>query len=239
MRNDMTMEGPRTVISVSGLASGVGKTRVACLLLSHFKHWSAMKVTVCHHAEPCPRAKPCGVCARLDKPFSIITDPVILGERWSDTGRMKEAGARHLIWLQCAPEFVADGVDAALVRFRPDETVVLESNSAVELVKPAISIMVMDTEHVEVKASAQKLRDVVDMCVICHRRKVYYKVLRQTMALGRALFPRAEIFPLDVQAPDPERAAYRLLSAIRTRLNLPPVSHQQPPQPPRRPPPRR
>lgn len=235
MNRDTPMEGPQTVIAVSGLASGVGKTRLACLLLSHFKHWNAMKVTICHRADPCPRAKPCGVCARLDKPFAVITDPLTLGQRGTDTGRMREAGARHVIWLQCAPEFVADGVDAALMRFRHDETVVLESNSAVPLVKPTISIMVMDTDRVEVKASAQKLRDVVDICVICHRRRVHYKVLRQAMAVARALFPRAEISTWDVQDPIPERSAKRLLRAVRERLGLPePSAPRQRSAPPQR-----
>lgn len=129
------------IIVVSGAHSAVGKTTVAQELLSGLNGWSALKVTVSKDG-PCPHEKDCGVCAQVQGPFNIIKDSRIINQQGKDTARLKEAGAKEVIWLKAKPLGLKDGLDKALAEFSDCKGIVIEGTSVLKYIKPNLNIHV-------------------------------------------------------------------------------------------------
>ena len=87
------------IISITGTASGVGKTIVAQFLLRHFGDLSALKITTKHEGN-CPRHSDCDVCETMTHPYKITVDPLQIGQEGKDTSLFKNAGAQKVVWLQ-------------------------------------------------------------------------------------------------------------------------------------------
>jgi len=129
------------IIVVSGEKSGVGKTYLAQQLLKCLKDWSALKVTVSKEGN-CPRSKNCGVCAQVKKPFYIIKDKKIIEQAGKDTARLKEAGAKEVIWLKAKPPGLKKGLAKAFAEFSGCQGIIIEGTSVLKYIKPDINIHV-------------------------------------------------------------------------------------------------
>lgn len=127
------------IVVVSGAKSGVGKTYVAQHLLKGLSRWSALKVTV-SKKKGCPRGKNCGICSEIKKPFYIIKDRKIINQAGKDTARLKESGAKQVIWLKAKPEGLREGLDKALAAFSDCQGVVIEGNSVLKFIQPDLNI---------------------------------------------------------------------------------------------------
>lgn len=127
------------IIVVSGKKSGVGKTYVAQHLLKGLSRWSALKVTV-SKKEGCPQGKNCGICSEIKKPFYIIKDRKIINQAGKDTARLKESGAKEVIWLKAKPEGLGEGLRKSLSAFSDCKGVVIEGTSVLKYIKPDINI---------------------------------------------------------------------------------------------------
>lgn len=127
------------IIVVSGSGSGVGKTYVAGQLLRYLEDWSALKVTL-SKPDGCPHKSSCGVCAKIQKPFYIIKDENIINQPGKDTARLKEAGAKEVIWLKAKPEGLKKGLHKALREFSDCEGVIVEGTSILKFIKPDLNI---------------------------------------------------------------------------------------------------
>lgn len=128
-------------IVVSGEKSGVGKTFLAQRLLRSLDGWSALKVTVAKDSG-CPNGRNCGVCGKIKKPFYIIKDKTTINQTGKDTARLKEAGAREVIWLKAKPEGVKDGLKKAFSEFSSCKGIVIEGNSVLKFFTPDLNIHV-------------------------------------------------------------------------------------------------
>lgn len=126
-------------IVVSGEGSGIGKTHFAEGLLRQFKDWSALKVTVAKEGA-CPHERGCGVCAKIQESFCIIKDEQIINEAGKDTRRLKDAGAKQVIWLKAKPEGLRDGLTGALAEFSDCSGVIIEGTSVLKFIKPDMNI---------------------------------------------------------------------------------------------------
>ncbi|MDO8141127.1 MAG: hypothetical protein Q6358_06470, partial [Candidatus Brocadiales bacterium] len=71
------------IISITGTASGVGKTTVAQFLLRHFGDLSALKITTKHEGK-CPRHSGCDVCETMTLPYKITVDPLQIEQEGKD-----------------------------------------------------------------------------------------------------------------------------------------------------------
>lgn len=131
------------IIVVSGAKSGVGKTYVAQELLRRLSGWSALKVTVNkdHH---CPHQIGCGICPEIKDIFYLIKDEEIINQTGKDTARLKEAGAKEVMWLKARPEGLKVGLDNALSEFSGCSGVVIEGTSVLKFIKPDINIHVYE-----------------------------------------------------------------------------------------------
>lgn len=165
-RNEKNGDRFVKTIVISGEKSGVGKTYIAEQLLRYLsgagcsdslrhlfgvatsrlkicriRRWSALKITVGKEGG-CPRARSCGVCREMEKPFSIIKDQAIIDQPGKDTARLKEAGAREVIWLKAKPHGLKKGFSQALSAFDSCAGVIIEGTSVLKVLKPDVHIHV-------------------------------------------------------------------------------------------------
>ncbi len=130
----------RTIV-ISGEKSGIGKTYLAQRLLRCLQCWSALKVTV-NKGGSCPNGKNCGICREIKKPFYIVKDKNIINQAGKDTARLKEAGAKEVIWLKARPEGLRKGLKKALSEFSACRGLIIEGTSILKFFKPDLNIHV-------------------------------------------------------------------------------------------------
>ena len=132
------------IIGIAGAHSGVGKTTVACEILKRFEGWGAIKYSKTSF-------------------FSSITDDreVIL-TKGKDTRRMMDAGAVRVLWVQSPPDELPDILPLGLEMLSGLQGIVIEGNSAVNVIKPDIVVFVSG-DPVLFKDSAGPLLDMADI----------------------------------------------------------------------------
>jgi hypothetical protein len=153
-------------ICVTGSTSRAGKTTLAALILSRLHGWSACKVTTCveGRGQPCPRGREghCGVCGMLDVPYEIEEERGAESQRDKDTGRLRSAGARRVLWVRTRPEALAEAVNRALAMLDGSAGVLFEGNHVLEVLRPDVAVMVLSANGA-MKPSARQVRDRVDL----------------------------------------------------------------------------
>ena len=146
------------LIVVGGHSRGVGKTSVACGIISALREraWSAMKITqyghgVCSHAgEPCE-------CADPVHPVAINRES---GERpQSDSGRFLAAGAVESYWARTAAGALAEAMPEMRRILHGSMNAIVESNSILGFLKPDVYLMVVDGAVEDFKDSSRRFLD--------------------------------------------------------------------------------
>ena len=127
-------------IVISGSRSDIGKTSLAERFIRILPNWSALKITVVRDTARCPRDKDCTVCSGLNKDFDIVLDKKIINQRYTDTARMKKAGAKKVAWLKANLKGLRPGLKEALRHLRNSKGVVIEGTSVLKYIKPDLVI---------------------------------------------------------------------------------------------------
>jgi molybdopterin-guanine dinucleotide biosynthesis protein len=145
----------RTVVSVGGFSSEVGKTTLMCELLRAFPGWEAIKMTRGHY-------RSCGKDPHACCVSHLLSDePVIRSGRaqtyapGKDTGRYWDAGASNVHWVIVTDSQVEQGVRLALERVAAPG-VLIEGNSFLEFVDVDFAVMVARASGGKIKASARR-----------------------------------------------------------------------------------
>jgi len=129
------------IITVSGTHSGVGKTKMAQMLLKMLKGWSGLKVTVLHNGL-CPTGKECGICQSKVQKFALISEKNIIEEKDTDTQRIKASGAQKVLWLKARPAGLKQGLKKAITKFKGAKGLIIEGNSILRYINPDLAIFV-------------------------------------------------------------------------------------------------
>jgi hypothetical protein len=155
------------LVVVGGQGRKVGKTSVIAGLirgLSTFA-WTAVKIS--HHAgdadsQETAQAAPGGgptidlghydLPAHLDFLLSEERDPKGHG----DTSLYLAAGARRALWLRAREGRLADALPGLLEALQGDEHVIIESNSILAFLQPAVFLLVIGESGCDLKASARQ-----------------------------------------------------------------------------------
>jgi len=153
------------IISITGTASGVGKTAIARFLLEHFGDLSALKITTKHEGN-CPRHSDCDLCETMDRPYKITVDPLEINQSGKDTALFKNAGARKVVWLQTHSEYLKIGVKEALTYFDKSDSILVEGNSFLHVHDADLSILVTTPREPKVKRSTRQIASKIDLAVI-------------------------------------------------------------------------
>jgi molybdopterin-guanine dinucleotide biosynthesis protein len=133
------------LIGIGGSHSGSGKTTLACRLIERLKGWGAVKFT------------PTLLYS------SVTDDPEASEQSDKDTSLMLRAGAAGALWVRSTPEDMHETLQMAVDRLSALDGIVVEGNSAIEVLKPDIVIFIAG-EPGRFKQSARdalKMADVV------------------------------------------------------------------------------
>lgn len=168
------MKGPLwRLIVVGGHTRSIGKTQLVCDVIGAFPHanWVAGKITQYGH----------GVCAQNGENCDCAPDEHICAIDWetradtgTDSARFLAAGAKRAFWLRTKQGYLAEGMPMlreALVGILREEdgdsaTVIVESNSLMQFVKPSLYLAVVDPTREDFKDSARAALDRADVLVL-------------------------------------------------------------------------
>ncbi|MEK7291531.1 MAG: hypothetical protein AAB013_06400, partial [Planctomycetota bacterium] len=153
------------IISITGTASGVGKTTVAQFLLKHFVDLSALKITTKHEGN-CPRHSDCDLCETMDYPYKITVDPLQINQEGKDTSVFKNAGARKVVWLQTHSEYLETGIEEALSYFNKNDLIIVEGNSFLHTHDADLCILVTTPREPKIKRSTRQIISKINIAVI-------------------------------------------------------------------------
>jgi hypothetical protein len=161
------------VIVVGGHTRSIGKTQLVCDVIRAFPkaNWIAGKITQYGH----------GVCAENGKNCDCAPDEHICAIEWealpqsgTDSARFLAAGAKRSFWLRTKQGFLAEGLP--LMRDALNQTLsetdedspslILESNSLLQFLKPSLYFAVIDPAREDFKDSARVALDRADALVL-------------------------------------------------------------------------
>lgn len=112
------------LIGVGGSHSGAGKTYACCRILESLNGFGAVKCT------------PTLIYS------SLVDDPAILNQKDKDTSLMLQSGAVEAMWVQAPKKEMAETARMAVDRLNRREGVIIEGNSAIEVLRPDIVIFI-------------------------------------------------------------------------------------------------
>ena len=152
------------LVVVGGQARKVGKTSVIAGLVRGLNSlaWTAVKIS--HHGvdtdwQDTPSAD--DLPAHLDFLWSEEKDPNGHG----DTSRYLAAGARRALCMHARGGRLAQALPGLLKALEGDEHEIIESNSILAFLKPAVFLFVIDDSRRELKASARQFLTRADALV--------------------------------------------------------------------------
>ena len=194
------------VVVVGGNSRNIGKTSVAAALIRALRDrdWIAVKITQYGHGI-CSRDGEKCQCAQDEHRVSITEERDRSGKK--DTSRFLLAGARRAFWVRTRQGQLTLAMPELLRLFRAHPFVMVESNSLLEFIKPAIYLPVMKLDVEDFKPSARRMLTHADGIVAiesgnCARSRL------------DALPPEIPHFPV---AP-PDYVSDPLLEFVRRRL---------------------
>ena len=161
------------VIVIDGHTRGIGKTQLVCDVIAAFPgaSWIAGKITQYGH----------GVCARNGENCDCAPNEHVCALDWelhddtgTDSARFLAAGARRSFWLRTKQGFLAEGLPllrAAVMEAQTSSygelpTLILESNSLLQFLKPSLYFAVVDPSKEDFKDSARAALNRADALVL-------------------------------------------------------------------------
>ena len=143
------------VVVVGGHARNIGKTSVMAGLIRSLREFpcTAVKITsygrgACSlHGHECD-GEP------AEHSFILTEEKNPRGR--GDTCRLLAAGARRALWLRIREGQLAEAVPVLIRELAGDELVMIESNSILDFLNPALYIAVLDSLKPDFKASARR-----------------------------------------------------------------------------------
>ena len=117
------------LIGIGGSGSGSGKTTAACALIRALSSDHGLRVGAMK-------------CEPVSLYASVADEPEVIGEPGKDTTLMKEAGADEVLLVRAPRHDMEEALDVALQRLSGCDVLVVEGNSAVEVLKPDIVLFI-------------------------------------------------------------------------------------------------
>ena len=143
------------IVVVGGHSRNIGKTSVMAGLIRRVSPpaWTAVKITQYGHGICSVDGKPCA-CQPTEHSFALTEEKDRHGR--SDTHRFLAAGARRSLWLRVRQGQLDRALPRLLRALRSEDWVMIESNSILGLLRPALYLFVLDGLQQDFKPSAQR-----------------------------------------------------------------------------------
>ena len=134
------------IIGIGGGHSGAGKTTIACEVLKKVEGWGAIKFT------------------KTSFYSSITDDQEVLSEKGKDTGRLLEAGAEKVLWVQSSGDELAETASMAVQMLSNLPGIVVEGNSMIEVLTPDLVVFVAGSKE-RFKPGAERVLGMADIVI--------------------------------------------------------------------------
>jgi molybdopterin-guanine dinucleotide biosynthesis protein len=134
------------IIGIGGGHSGAGKTIIACEILKNAEGWAAIKFT------------------KTSFYSSITDDQKVLSAQGKDTGRLLEAGAEKVLWVQSSGDELAETASMAVQMLSNLPGIVVEGNSMIEVLTPDIVVFVAGSGE-RFKPGAERVLGMADIVI--------------------------------------------------------------------------
>jgi hypothetical protein len=161
------------LIVVGGHTRSIGKTQLVCDVIRAFpeENWIAGKITQYGHGVCAKNGENCG-CAPDEHSYAISWERN--AETGTDSSRFLAAGAQRSFWLRTKQGFLADGLpllrdalaELPSANVSDPPTLILESNSVLQFVRPSLYFAVIDASREDFKDSARIVLDRADALVL-------------------------------------------------------------------------
>lgn len=194
------------LIGIGGGGSSSGKTTLGCHILRRLNGtWGALKYT------------------KTGLYTKIVQDPLVLRQKDKDTARLLEAGAVEAIWVQAPREGLEDTIKEAIRMFSPLDGILIEGNSAIEVLSPDIVIFIFKGE---IKPGSERVLERADI-VIGDRelksKEFFYLEEREKAAEFVSSIALKEMIKNEINTSAPEgRLTCQIAQEIAKRLNIKP-----------------
>lgn len=198
------------LIGIGGGGSSSGKTTLGCHILrelSKYGTWGALKYTK---------------TALYSK---IVQDESVLKEKDKDTARLLEAGAVEAIWVQAPREGLEDTIKEAINMFSPLDGIIIEGNSAIEVLNPDIVIFIF---RGEIKPGSERVLESADIVVgdreFSKKKGFFYLEEKEKVAEFVSTIALKEMIKneLNISAPQ-RRLTCQMAQKIAKKLNIEPI----------------
>jgi len=156
------------LVVVGGHTRDIGKTSVVAGLIHALpqKNWTAMKITQFGHGVCSVSGASCDCCLAPEHSYAIAQEPQ---PGPSDTGRFLAAGARQSYWVRTAGGQLACALPAIRKVLAASENLIVESNSILEFLEPALYLVVLDFAKADFKSSSRRFLNRAGACVVIDR----------------------------------------------------------------------
>lgn len=134
------------IIGISGAHSSAGKTTFAILMLQRLKGWGAIKYT------------------KTEIYCSVTDDSDILSEEGKDTKKLLDSHAEKVLWVRSPSAGLKEILPLAVDKLFDLEGILVEGNSAVEILKPDIVVFVSGDKK-KFKEGAEKTLSMADVVI--------------------------------------------------------------------------
>jgi hypothetical protein len=153
------------IVVVGGHSRSVGKTSVVAGLIAALPdfNWIAVKITQYGHGVCSANGEACD-CATADHSWAISEEHNRSGE--SDTSRFLVAGASHALWVRTEQGRLAEAMPSLRRKIEQAENVIIESNSILKFLRPALYLTVLDPSTADFKNSAREFLDRADAVIL-------------------------------------------------------------------------
>lgn len=153
------------VIVVGGHTRNIGKTQLCVEILRAFpeRNWTAMKITQFGHGLCSVNGEACG-CSVDEHTFAVTEERDPAGG--GDTCRMLAAGAHRVYWVRTKQGRLAEAWPQVRRKMEGATDVLLESNTALNFLRPDLYLPVLDFSRPDFKDSAREFLDRADAYVL-------------------------------------------------------------------------
>lgn len=115
----------KTIITVSGAYSGVGKTLLSEYILTLVKNFAAIKITI-----------------EADLATMVSDDEKTIMVPGKDTFRLKSKGATKVVWVRSARQHLPEAMGKALLLTGNCQKILIEGNSILNYLEPNLAFFV-------------------------------------------------------------------------------------------------
>ena len=178
------------IVVIGGHSRNIGKTSVVAGLIAALPefHWTAFKITQYGHGFCTANGEPCD--CQTDDHTLAVSEERPDGNPSTDSGRYLRAGAERSLWVRARTGMLAEAMPRVRKELARSANAILESNSVMQFLRPALYLSVLDPATADFKDSARLFLDRADALITVERPLApHWKAVSPKLLENKPVFP--------------------------------------------------